>query len=302
MFSGMNIARACTGVVKHAFFPKIIFPTSSSPTLASVQVLLLHTSDVDCGKYTGRRSKKRTKRFLQRAKPEILDLAFAGDMAEQPSVDLSLPRVDYQQSEQVKVAEEAVQKIFSLEFADGKEVLKHRMEEMRLKMQKNPTDIFSAEIRIALMTVQIRNLIPHVTQFRKDKCAKSKLYLKIARRKKWLKLLRMLDYSRFVWLCNELKIKWIPYPVYKVDPSRSATRRREAVLAAHQIKFAKLDALKKELSKEKDDFMIYKETSLTEIERQLADLKIEQEKIGFDFDVAMKEQPPHFKPKVHRMR
>ena len=74
------------------------------------------------------------------------------------------------------------------------------------KFQVHKTDTGSAEVRIALLTEEIKNLTQHLKTHKKDNSCRKGLLKKVAQRRKLLNYLKRKDEKRYKSLVNKLKI------------------------------------------------------------------------------------------------
>ncbi|XP_069752428.1 small ribosomal subunit protein uS15m [Narcine bancroftii] len=146
-------------------------------------------------------------------------------VAEFPSQldDLSptMLKKDYRDLEVVNKADDVVRRLLSLEMASHREKLKLKTSMLVEKVQRNPSDIGSTEVQIAILTAKIRNYQEHLQFHRKDKTNKRYMLMAIDRRKKLLKFLRRTRYSVFENVCAQLGIQYTFPPEYY----RKATQR-----------------------------------------------------------------------------
>nr|KAG5711230.1 hypothetical protein BaRGS_004874 [Batillaria attramentaria] len=135
-------------------------------------------------------------------------------------------------------------------------------------------------MHVAMLTVEIRNLIPHVITVRKDKKSKSVLVEKIQMRKKILKFLRREDYQRFLWLLRELRIRYVLPPDYYKHESKRFKRKQEVFKAADELRKKKIAELREQLESEREEFMQYKAETLKQIEDDMAKYNLDKEQFA----------------------
>lgn len=179
-----------------------------------------------------------------------------------------------------------VQRLCSVDFATGKEKLLHRKEEMQERIFQLFGPGADREIRVAKLTVEIRNLIPHVLSVRKDKRSKSVLVEKIQMRKKILKFLRREDYQRFMWLLRELRIRYVLPKDYQKRETRRYKRKQAVFKAADELRKKKIAELREQLEAEREEFMKYKEATLQQIEEDIAKYSLDRS----EFEEKLKRQ------------
>lgn len=109
-----------------------------------------------------------------------------------------------------------------------------------------------------------------------DKVAKSQLVERIQSRKKKLRKLREVDFEKFEWLLDELKIKYVPYDAYSYRHyGKRAVRKMAARNRTLAMYKQKLNSLQIDLIEEKEKFDVIKMQELNVIEQQLSELGIE---------------------------
>lgn len=243
---------------------------------------------------------KKTKKILP---TKELNFDFGGDLTKEDyPVNLSKPRLDFDKAEELGNINETVKKLVSIEFGDGQQKQKRRIHDLLSKVQEHPLDVRSLEVVIAYQTVAIRNQMRHVLRFRKDKSAKALLVLRLQARRKHMRRLRASDQEKFLWLCEELRIKYIPVPEYNRKPSKRATLKKAARNAAFVLKKQKMEEFKEKLEEEKKAFDAEKELELFEIEKEIKELQLSEDtdvykmfyalKVGDPSLVQQKKTPP----------
>ncbi|XP_034029957.1 28S ribosomal protein S15, mitochondrial [Thalassophryne amazonica] len=117
--------------------------------------------------------------------------------------------------------DDIVKRLLSLELASKRDKVEVKKEQLIAKVQRDPTDRDSVEVRVAELTTMIRNCREHLQKHHKDKANKRKMLLAVDRRKKLLKKLRLVHYEAFEKVCEQLGITYTFPPEYY----RRATRR-----------------------------------------------------------------------------
>lgn len=164
-------------------------------------------------------------------------------------LDPSTPKLGFEKVKDLMDASEAVKKIFSLEFADDKEINAYRRAKLVKAVQKDATDQSSLPVRITLQTLNIRNAAKQLSLARKDMGAKQRLLGIIGRRRRTLKYLRQTDYERFERLLKELRITYVLPPAHV----RYHTRRYlEKLVVRKKAREEKLKALREFLDDRKE--------------------------------------------------
>ncbi|PIK52932.1 putative 28S ribosomal protein S15, mitochondrial [Apostichopus japonicus] len=159
-------------------------------------------------------------------------------------------KVGYDKLKELQDADEQVKKIFSLEYADDKEIQVYRKSKLVREIQKDPTD-YSLPVKIAVLTVHIRAVAKQLNISKKDLLAKEKLLGLIGRRRKFLKQLRQTDFERFERLLTELGITFtLPPPPQAI---RFHTRRYlEKLVVRRKAREQRLKALGEFLTERKN--------------------------------------------------
>lgn len=84
--------------------------------------------------------------------------------------------------------------------------VKEKIQEIIRKFGMHEKDSGSPEVQIALLTDEILNLSRHLQENKHDKNSKRGLILKIAHRKKLLKYLKKVSYTRYRKIVKELNL------------------------------------------------------------------------------------------------
>ncbi|XP_076466123.1 small ribosomal subunit protein uS15m-like [Babylonia areolata] len=232
--------------------------------------------------------------YAKAATPQKKKLSFdySGDLVTQKPLDSQDRHVDFREFPQLESAAESTKRLCSVEFASGTEKKIHRKEEMKERILHLFGHGADREMHVAMLTVDIRNMIPHVLSVRKDKLNKARLVEKIQLRKKMLKKLRRTDYQRFLWLLQELRIRYVLPPDYYRRITRKYRRKQRVWEAASSLRQKKIEALKAQLEAEKADFLRHKEEVLRQLgedaQRYGLDLgdfeqKLERKRMGKTF-------------------
>lgn len=192
-----------------------------------------------------------------------------------PQVDKSLPRLGYEDSDELETADEHVKRIYSLEFANGTQFRNYCIEQAVRKVQKHEGDYISPEAKVAALTMKIRNQIKYCLERRKDKIAKSCLIERIQKRKKILKLMQRKDRDMFEKLLEEFKIVYVPPPDYFRHVSYKRKLKKAARAKAMEIKGEKGKNFRLSIEKERQEFYAKKDEILADIENQLKELNLD---------------------------
>ncbi|GFQ83206.1 bonsai [Trichonephila clavata] len=200
----------------------------------------------------------------------------SGDTIKENFIDPSLPKPDFELSDELKSADEHVKRYFSLQTgnkADMKEACKRQLLK---RVQQHPNDFNSIEVKIALKTIQIRSLFEHKAKLEKWEVHYSRVVLPILiyKRNKLLKQLREMDNDRFCWLLEELKMHYKPNPL-SVKNERYCKKwdlRRLTREYCQKVVADKKAAYHEELKKQQADFLEEKKQILAWIEKEEKEL------------------------------
>ncbi|XP_071956611.1 small ribosomal subunit protein uS15m-like isoform X2 [Antedon mediterranea] len=158
-------------------------------------------------------------------------------------LDPSLPKLHLDEVEELKTADDNVKKMFSLEFASNAEIKQYKsyklMQELKEKIGLESTASKNVlPLRIARLTMAVRNCGKHVIKNPKDKANKRKMLINIDRRRKYLKRLRGRNYGHFEKIEEELGIKWVPIPKYNKRKSKRQIEQEAIKDKAHWDRIA----------------------------------------------------------------
>ncbi|KPP68923.1 28S ribosomal protein S15, mitochondrial-like [Scleropages formosus] len=131
---------------------------------------------------------------------------------------------DYAEVPLINTSDDLVKRLLSLEFACHRDKLRLKEDQLVAKVRRDEHDRSSTEVKVALLTAQIRNYHEHLQTHPKDKANKRRMLMAIDRRKKYLKYLRFTRYSTFESVCQKLDITYTLPPAYY----RRLTRRWRA--------------------------------------------------------------------------
>ncbi|XP_017563746.1 28S ribosomal protein S15, mitochondrial [Pygocentrus nattereri] len=133
----------------------------------------------------------------------------------------SMLKPEYASVPLAHTVEDVVKKLLTLELASHSEKLHLKKEQLVAKVRRDENDRSSPEVKIAILTAQIRNFQEHLQKHPKDKANKRWMLMRIDQRSKMLKVLRRTHYDAFEKVCQELGISYTFPPEYY----RRATRR-----------------------------------------------------------------------------
>ncbi|XP_055942292.1 28S ribosomal protein S15, mitochondrial-like [Argiope bruennichi] len=204
----------------------------------------------------------------------------SGDTIKENSIDLSLPKPDFELSDELKNADEKVKQYFSLQTASHGEIKEVCRRQLLQRIQRHPNDFDSLEVKIALKTIQIRSLFQHKEKLGKWEIRNSKVVLPILiqKRNKLLKQLREMDNDRYLWLLEELKLYYKPNPLsVKLEMYCKKWDLRKLTKEYCQKMIAdKKAAYHEELKKQQVEFLEEKKQILAWIEEEEKALNVKQ--------------------------
>jgi len=202
-------------------------------------------------------------------------------------IDKTKPPVFLEKSKVLNESDLVVQEILSLNFGRKKQVMEKLKQRVAKSVQSHEHDNSSLEVKIALLTVKIRNyqqtlidLYPY-----KNTPLKHDLTFKIALRRKLLEVLRETDYKKYEWLLEKLNLFYKPVPQYDVNEvGRKASIERLTDLWCDELKQHRLNKHKKQLEKQQPVFLREKAEKLKFIMSEELDLGLEQTVFQKDID------------------
>jgi len=194
-------------------------------------------------------------------------------------VDKTKPPVHLEHSKMLSESDKVVQEILSINFCRKKQVMEKLKQNVVKSVQSHEHDTDSLEVKIALLTVKIRNyqqtlyeLFPY-----KNQPLKHDLTFKIALRRKLLELLRERDYKKYEWLLEKLNLFYKPVPHYDVNEvGRKASIERLTDTWCAELRQHRLDRHKKRLQQQQPTFLREKADKLRFIMAEEKELGLEQ--------------------------
>ncbi|XP_033113305.1 28S ribosomal protein S15, mitochondrial-like [Anneissia japonica] len=168
----------------------------------------------------------------------------------------SKPKLYFEEVEALNSANDDIKKMFSLEFASNAEIKEYKscklLEEIKEELAIDPhAHKKTLPLRIALLTMAVRNCGKHVIKNPKDKANKRKMLINIDRRRKFLRRLRRQNYNQFENIQRELGIKWVPTPKFEwLTKTRRQIERRLIKDKAHWERIAAQKEFAKQRRKE----------------------------------------------------
>jgi len=207
-------------------------------------------------------------------------------------VDMSMPKLKYEGTELLEQVSPEVKKVLSLEFSRRKDWIEKLGDEVIKSVQRHPRDYSSLEVKIALKTVNIRNLQNHLIELYpyKNQPAKGVLTRKITSRRKDLEKLRSLDYKKYEWLLEKLNLFYKPMPwdaprgvlIHKENIARKASIEKLTDLWCSELRRHRLAAYRRSLEEQQPTFLREKADTL-------ARLRADEEELGIELTITQEE-------------
>ncbi|GIY20005.1 28S ribosomal protein S15, mitochondrial [Caerostris darwini] len=196
----------------------------------------------------------------------------SGDKVKENIVDPSLPKPDFELSDELKDADERVKQYFSCQTASRSEAREALRRQVLKRIQRHPNDFSSLEVKIALNTIQIRGLFNHKERKGKKEVVFSRIVLPILinRRNSMLNHLRKMDYERYCWLLEELDLYLNPPPLGAKNEKycKKWDLRRLTKEYCKKMVVDKKAAYHEELKKQQAEFLEEKKRILAWIEEE----------------------------------
>lgn len=158
--------------------------------------------------------------------------------------------------------DDITKKLLSLKFSTHDEFMKIARYKTMRKIQRHQYDTGSLEVKIAMLTVKIRNLQRATFQWKKNTQERVRLLELIDRRKKLLKNLRRMDYRCFEWLLEELNILYRPFPRSYTWITRKDSLKKLVKMHGEDLRKKRLEAYQAALELQKEPFLKEKAETL----------------------------------------
>jgi len=223
---------------------------------------------------------------METCNPEIS--GDVGGLAHFGDVDMTQPPVGMQKSKAFENAPEEVKKVLSLEFARRKQWIQTLSHQVIQSVQRHPRDFSSPEVKIASLTIKIRNLQHELIELYPYKNQPMKAYLtrQVTSRRKALEQLRKHDYKKYEWLLEKLNLLYKPMPwdapkgvlLDKENIARKASIERLTDLWCSELRRHRLKAYQDDLEKQQ---VIFLRDKAEKLKRILEDEK----KLGLELTV-----------------
>ncbi|CAF3508204.1 unnamed protein product [Rotaria sp. Silwood1] len=201
-----------------------------------------------------------------------------GDIDPYPNFDLSkILRPGFENSEELKTADDVVKRIFTLEYATRAEIQQYYSDYLVKAVQRHPLDQSSYEVLIAKLTARIRMHMKY-GDIDPRRISRRHVVSKLQMIRNFLlnKLMHA-DYDVYEWIKKVLRIEHTPENPFitQVDHDDRELERMRLQQQAHDAVQVKKNELKLRFAVEKEKFAIEKESLLNEIQHNLQDLRLQ---------------------------
>jgi small subunit ribosomal protein S15 len=206
-------------------------------------------------------------------------------------VDQTLPPLELEGCKALEDADAIVQQILSLEFARRKDSMDKLKRDIEKTVAQHPLDKDSLEVKIASLTIKIRNYQRDLVERYpyKNQPLKHDLTGKIALRRKLIELLREKDYRKYEWLLEKLNLFYKPVPHYDAFViGRKSSIERLTDLWCEELKQHRLDKYMRTLQEEQPRFLREKADKLKHIMAEEKDLGLELTVSQEDVDACLR--------------
>lgn len=224
--------------------------------------------------------------------PRLRHIFLSGDKEGLKSVDVNSIGPKFRECEGLKMSNETVKKLLSIDFAPKELSAKVVKWEYMRKIQRHMLDVGSMETTVAALTGKIRNMQDHMKENPRDKLSGVCLKECIDRRTKFLKNLRKMDFMRFEWILKELNIVYQPPPSVHYRVERKKGIREMTQKYCEDIRVARLAAFRDKLKAQQAEFLKEKEEKLRLIAEEERTLGLISEAESVSLADATKPQPP----------
>jgi small subunit ribosomal protein S15 len=188
-------------------------------------------------------------------------------------IDICQPRLEYETSKVLAECPPEVKRVLSIEFGRHRDIVSKVRHELVRKVQEHPLDFTSLPVRIARLTVEIRNHQAAITELhgrlsgkKRNQARKHDLKILIDHRRTMLSNLRQRDYKKFEWLLEALNIVYKPRPMENWEAiERRKHQDRLTDLWCDEMRTYRLHKFKQELEQKQPDFLRRKAKLLKEI-------------------------------------
>ncbi|CAF3391612.1 unnamed protein product [Rotaria socialis] len=201
-----------------------------------------------------------------------------GDIDPYPNFDTTkILRPGFENSEELKTADDLVKRVFTLEYATRAEIQQYYSDYLVKAVQRHPLDQSSYEVLIAKLTARIRMHIKYGDIDPRRSSRRNVVGKLQTIRNFLLNKLMHADYDVYEWLKKVLRIEHAPENPFitQIDHDDRELERMRLQQQARDAVQVKKDELKLRFAAEKEKFAKEKESLLCEIQRDLEDLQIE---------------------------
>lgn len=226
--------------------------------------------------------------WVRPVKISSVDPRKSGDLGLNIPIKSTDTQLYYENSKELKNADDLVKKIFTLEFQRGKETRNLSREKTIALVKRHVCDRGSPEVKIAALTAEIQYLQKHMEIHPRNVSVKVFLKELIDKRKKYLKLLRKWDYKRFEWVLERLNLTYTAEPEITGKVSRKDALRKLTKNYCDTLIQEKLDAFKKELKEQQKIFYAEKVKKLEYISKVEKEYGLERSVTQEDIEATLK--------------
>jgi len=205
-------------------------------------------------------------------------------------VDLSLPQLEFEKSKHLAEAKDEVKKVLSLEFARNKDVINKLKDTVKKSVEQHPHDSSSLEVRIAGVTISIRNIQRDLIERfpYKNQPVKHRLTHLVSHRHNMLTRLRETDYRKFEWLLEKLNLFYKPPSYDRSEPvARKASVERLTDIWCDELRKHRINNYKRKLEEEQPKFLRKKAEKLAHIMREEKELGLQPSITQEDIDTCL---------------
>lgn len=228
-------------------------------------------------------------KWIRPQKVSCLKPEKSGDLQPLLEIDKAERPVIFQNSEELKTADDVVKRLFTLEFWPQNETMKVTLKKYTDSVKRHNLDEVSLEARIARLTMIIRRLQQHVEDHPYDRWNKVVLKELIEKRTKRLKELRRSDYKCFEWVLENLNLIYKPRPVLGERVERKKSLRKLTDLYCEEVRKQRLEEYKTELNAQKENFLKKKAETLQWIMKEEKECGIEPTVTQEQVDIVLKQ-------------
>lgn len=213
----------------------------------------------------------------------------SGDLQPFLEIDKAERPLIFQNSEELRTADDIVKRLFTLEFWPQKETIQAALKKYTDSVKRHELDEVSLEAKIARLTMIIRRLQQHIEDHPYDRRNKVVLKELIEKRTKRLKELRRSDYKCFEWVLENLSLIYKPRPPAGERVERKRSLRRLTDLYCEEVRKQRLEEYKAELNAQKENFLKKKAETLQWIMKEEKECGVEPTVTQEQVDTVLKQ-------------